>query len=71
MLKTSTIIAVTAILGLSACAGIDTDGERAIVGAGAGALTASALGEDTTTGALGGALVGTLADDVGLARRSR
>ena len=68
MLKTTSIMAVIATLGLSACAGIDTDGERALVGAGAGALAASATGNDTTTGALAGAVAGSLCDDVNVCR---
>ena len=68
MFKTSWILSTVTILGLSACAGIDTDAERAVVGAGAGALAASAAGGDTTTGALGGAVAGALCDDVNVCR---
>lgn len=41
-------------LGLAACG--DTLGERAVIGAGAGALTASAIDADVATGAVVGAV---------------
>lgn len=68
MFKKTTILAFAATLALGACAGIDTDGERALVGAAGGALAASATGNDTTTGALAGATAGALCDDVNICR---
>ncbi|MCA1774452.1 MAG: hypothetical protein LC676_02270 [Loktanella sp.] len=74
MFKKTSIIAVLAITGLSACQNIDTDSERALVGAGL-AGGAAALGgadnRDTATAAAIGAAGGALADDVGLMSRSR
>ena len=71
MFKTTSALALVAVLGVAGCDNIDTDGERALIGAGIGAAGAAALNEDTTTGALAGATAGALADDVGLASRSR
>ncbi|MEY1556245.1 hypothetical protein AB3Y40_11475 [Yoonia sp. R2331] len=58
------IIAAAAALTLSACAGINTDGERAVVGAGVGCLAGEAINGDCTTGALVGAVGGALANDL-------
>ena len=74
MFKTTSALALVAVLGVAGCDNIDTDGERALVGAGIGAAGSAALGgddRDTATAALGGAVAGALADDVGLASRSR
>lgn len=62
MLKKTYIITAVAILGLAGC--LESDAERAIVGAGVGVVAAEATGTDTTTGALGGAVAGALCDDV-------
>lgn len=40
--------------------------QRALVGAGAGAIAAKAFDEDVAKGALAGAAIGALCDDVGL-----
>ena len=66
MLKISTLLAAVSFAGLSACAGIDTDGERALVGAGIGCVAGETLGRggNCVEGALAGGLVGALANDV-------
>ena len=61
---------------LSACApgangtygmpAISPDGQRALIGAGAGAVAAKAFDGNVTKGALAGAAVGALCDDVGM-----
>ena len=51
MFKASWIVASTAVLGLSACAGSgigDTDLERGVIGAGAGLVAADVLNTDPT-----------------------
>lgn len=71
MLKTSSILAVAAVLTLGACENIDTDGERALVGAGLAAGAAAATGaddRDTALAAAGGAVAGALCDDTGICR---
>ena len=55
------IVAIVAFAGLSAC--LDTDLERGLAGAAAGAVTADALGVDPIIGATGGALVGATCDN--------
>ncbi|WP_458789959.1 hypothetical protein [Yoonia sp. MH D7] len=63
MLKTSYIIAATALLGLTAC--LDTDGERALVGAGVGCVAGETIGSNRCVeGALAGGLIGALANDL-------
>ena len=62
MHKKLTIIVVAATFGLAGCSGSDTD--RALVGAGAGALAAVVLDGDVVTSAAAGAAVGALCDDV-------
>lgn len=52
-MRNMAIIAVTAVLGLSACG--DTMGEQALMGAGAGALAVGVAGGDPLLGAAGGA----------------
>lgn len=67
MLKKTSLIAVLAISGLAACQNIDTDSERALVGAGVGATAAALAGadnRDTALAAAGGAAAGALFDDV-------
>ncbi len=63
MFRASTIIAFCAVLGLAAC---DSDTERAIVGAGAGAAISKATGGSAGTGALIGGAAGAFCDDVGV-----
>ncbi len=62
MRKTGTLIAVVAVLGLAACG--DTDLERGVSGAAAGAVTAAALDGNVVTGAAVGAAAGVLCDDL-------
>lgn len=68
MLKVSTLLAAVSIVSLSACAGInriDTNSERALVGAGAGCLAGEILREGSCVeGALAGGLAGALARDI-------
>jgi hypothetical protein len=67
MFKTTSIIAVLAITGLSACQNIDTNSERALVGAGLAGGAAAMSGadnRDTATAALAGATTGALLRDV-------
>lgn len=64
MLKRTWIIAATATFGLAGC--LDTDGERAVVGAGAGVLAADALGTNKTGAAILGAAAGAFCDDAGV-----
>ncbi len=45
---------------------ISPKAQRAAIGAGAGAIAAKAFDEDVTKGALAGAAVGALCDDIGL-----
>ncbi|MBS1303146.1 hypothetical protein [Loktanella sp. SALINAS62] len=74
MFKATSVFALVAVLGVAGCDNIDTDGERALIGAGVGAAGSAALGgddRDTVAAALGGAAAGALADDIGLVRRSR
>ncbi|MGR3434666.1 MAG: hypothetical protein ACU0CO_07240 [Shimia sp.] len=63
------IAALAAFTLLSGCLDIDNDGERAVVGAVAGAIAADALGGDGTTGAVVGAAAGIFCDDAGICRR--
>ena len=60
---TSTFI--VAALTLSAC---DTDAERGLVGAGAGAAVASATGGSALTGAIIGGAAGVFCDDAGICK---
>ena len=63
MLKTSTLIAVTALFGLSAC--LQNDAERSLVGAGVGCVAGNTLGNNNCVeGALAGGLIGALANDL-------
>ena len=64
--------AVLAIAALSACqqgyggTSISPDAQRALVGAGAGAIAAKAFDEDVGTGAVLGAAAAALCDDAGV-----
>ena len=61
--------ALVAAIALSACAqspyggGMSPDAQRALIGAGAGAVAAKAFDEDIGTGAVLGAAAGALCDD--------
>ncbi|MEI4487021.1 hypothetical protein V8J36_12565 [Frigidibacter sp. MR17.14] len=62
---------LAAILGTLAIAGCtQTDGGRAAIGAGAGALIADATDNNVLAGAALGAGAGALCDDAGICRRS-
>lgn len=62
---------ILAAICLSALAGcMQTDGGRAMVGAGAGALIADATDNNVLTGAALGAGAGALCDDAGICRRA-
>ena len=63
MRKLNWILAAVAISGLTAC--LDTDLERGLAGAAAGALAADALGGNALTGALIGGTAGVTCDDLG------
>ncbi|MEM9436962.1 MAG: hypothetical protein AAGA15_07965 [Pseudomonadota bacterium] len=58
------IFAVSAFAALAGC--LDTDGERALVGAGAGAVVAETTGGNVLAGAAVGAAAGALCDDAGV-----
>lgn len=57
-------VAPVLVLALAGC--LDTDGERALAGAAAGAIIADATGNSVAGGAAVGAAGGALCDDVGL-----
>ncbi len=65
MRKITFIVAATALMGLSAC--LDTDLERALAGAAAGAVVSDALGGNAVTGAVVGGAIGATCDDMGAA----
>jgi len=56
-------LALAALIGLAGC--IDTDLERGLAGAAAGALLADAVGGNAFTGALIGGAAGATCDDLG------
>ncbi|MEM9350650.1 MAG: hypothetical protein AAGA47_10335 [Pseudomonadota bacterium] len=58
------IFAISASAALSGC--LDTDGERALAGAGAGAIVAETTGGNVLAGAAVGAAAGALCDDAGV-----
>jgi len=58
-------ILITATLGLAAC---DTDAERGLVGAGAGAAVSAATGGNAVTGAVIGGAAGVFCDDLGVCK---
>lgn len=62
MLKFRLLIAATAVVSLSAC--LDSDLERGLAGAAAGAVVADAVGVDPLTGAIAGGAAGALCDEV-------
>ncbi len=62
---------VLGLVGAAALAGcMQTDGERALAGAAAGAVIADATDNNVLTGAALGAAGGAVCDDVGLCSRS-
>ncbi|MCG3268935.1 hypothetical protein DS901_03920 [Loktanella sp. D2R18] len=64
MQKSSLLLAAVAAFGLAGC--IDTDGERAVAGAGAGLVAAEILGTDPVGTAAVGAAAGVFCDDAGI-----
>ncbi len=62
-------LALVALLGACNTGFIDSDAERGLVGAGAGAIISDATGGSATTGALIGGTAGVFCDDVGVCRR--
>lgn len=61
-------LAIVTMLGACNTGFIDSDVERGLVGAGAGAVTARAVGGDAGTGAVIGGLGGVFCDDAGVCR---
>lgn len=59
---------VLSAAALSACAPT-TDADRALIGAGVGAVAADLDGKNVATGALAGAAAGAVCDDVGVCQR--
>ena len=64
MYKPLTLLAAVSLLGLTAC--LDTDLERGLAGAAAGAVIADATGGTVVTGAAVGGAAGVLCDDAGV-----
>ena len=62
MRKLKFLLAAAAITSLAGC--LQTDGERALAGAAAGALIADATDENIVAGAALGGLAGTYCDDL-------
>jgi osmotically inducible lipoprotein OsmB len=56
------LVALAALLSLSAC--LETDAERGLVGAAGGAVAADALGVNPVTGALAGGALGYFCDEL-------
>ena len=69
MRKTTLLVAVLGAFTLAGC--LDTDLERGLAGAAAGAVAADAMGTDPTATALAGASAGLLCDDAGICRQTR
>ena len=62
-------ILITGLLGLSfTVAACDTDAERGLVGAGAGAAVSVATGGDPLVGGVLGGAAGVFCDDVGICK---
>ncbi|WP_434288101.1 hypothetical protein [Celeribacter sp. SCSIO 80788] len=64
MRKSILISALVSVAALAGC--MQTDGERALAGAAAGAVVADATDNNVLTGAALGALAGTYCDDAGI-----
>lgn len=62
MQKTPFILALLAVSALAGC--LQTDGERALAGAAAGAIVADAFDQNVVAGAAIGGLAGTYCDDL-------
>ena len=58
------LVAAAFVASLSGC--LDTDGERAVAGAAAGAVIADVADTSVAGGAIAGAAAGALCDDVGI-----
>ncbi|TQS72315.1 hypothetical protein ERN12_00405 [Rhodobacteraceae bacterium] len=69
MRKTALFFAFIGATSLAGC--MQTDGQRALVGAGTGALIADATDQNMVAGAALGAGAGALCDDAGVCSRSR
>ena len=52
------VVAVAALIGLSACSGMSSQGQSTAIGAGVGALGGAVLTGGSAAGAVGGAVVG-------------
>ncbi|MEJ6479629.1 MAG: hypothetical protein QNL92_13220 [Octadecabacter sp.] len=63
MAKLRLFLVATAVVSLSAC--LDTDAERGLAGAAAGAVIADATGGNVVNGLLIGGAAGVFCDDVG------
>ena len=61
-------LAVVTLLGACNTGFVDSDAERGVVGAGAGALISDATGGSAVTGAVIGGTAGVFCDDVGVCR---
>lgn len=61
---TKIFLGLALVTGLSGC--LQTDGQRAIAGAAAGAVVADALDENIVAGAAVGGLAGATCDDMGI-----
>ena len=61
-----TFVAVAIVAALSGC--LETDAERGVAGAAAGALLADATGNSAVTGAIIGGGAGVFCDDAGICR---
>ncbi|MEP3345567.1 MAG: hypothetical protein ABJN34_12005 [Litoreibacter sp.] len=61
-------IAATCLFTTFALSACDNDAERGLVGAGAGAVVASATGGSTLTGAILGGAAGVFCDDAGVCK---
>ena len=64
MFKKTWIIAVVALVGLTAC--LDNDTKRGLAGAAGGAIAADALGGNAAVGAVVGGGAGVFCDDLGI-----
>ncbi|NIY78174.1 MULTISPECIES: glycine zipper 2TM domain-containing protein [unclassified Celeribacter] len=64
MRKSILILSLVSVSALAGC--LQTDGERALAGAAAGAVVADATDNNALTGAALGALAGTYCDDAGI-----
>lgn len=64
MRKSILISALVSVAALAGC--MQTDGQRALTGAAAGAVVAEATNNNVLTGAALGALAGTYCDDAGV-----